>query len=483
MVIILGENLNKRSRFISVRWKLVSTYLLLVIITLGIINIFVSSTLLDTYIREKEIDILTKANIISKRMGYFFTIDPELKLDTILNNIVSSYSKEIDSRVLVVNKDGLVISDSNNSLNDQKLTHKEVKKALQGISNSNIYKFRYIGHVMYVAVPIVYEGDILGSVFISTSLNEIYEAVNKIEGNLRIISISSILLIAVISYIFANIFFKPIEKFTKVINKMAKGDLGCKVNLNTNDEFKQMANAFNIMSTKLNEVDMQRKNFVANVSHELRTPIASIKLLAESLLHQNEENVMIYREFLKDIDSEMDRLNNIINDLLVLVDLDKKKLNLNYTITYVNFLIEKIVSRLKPLADRKNIELTFEQKEKIQIKIDKDKIQQAIINIIDNAIKYTPEGGKVKVSLYSESKYVVIKIQDNGVGIPKESLPYIFDRFYRVDKARARRTGGTGLGLSIAHQIVSFHQGVIEVESEVNKGSAFYIKIPYDVNL
>ncbi|EOC99796.1 Sensory transduction histidine kinase [Caldisalinibacter kiritimatiensis] len=410
-------------------------------------------------------------------------IDPSFNLGKFLNTTIKSYSEDINSRILILDDDSIVKSDSNDKFTDKILRHVEITNALKGISHSSIHNFEELGYVLYIAVPIKYEGKVIGATFISSSLNDIYDTVGEITDKLRIISMASIFLIAILSFAFANFLSKPIEEFTRAIKKMAKGKLGCKVEIKTNDEFKHLANAFNIMSTKLNEVDIQRKDFVANVSHELRTPLSSIKLLSESLLHQQEEDVNIYREFLKDIDSEIDRLNKIIDDLLVLVDLDKEKLSLNYQTTYINFLLEKIISRLLPLAEKKHIDLKVDFKEKLQIKVDKDKIQQAIINIVHNAIKYTPEGGVVEVSLYSEGEYIVVKVKDNGVGIPKESLPHIFDRFYRVDKARARSTGGTGLGLSIAYQIITLHQGTIEVESEVNKGSTFYIKIPYSSGL
>lgn len=481
MVTILKASPNK-NRFISVRWKLVSTYLLLIIIFLIIIDVFVSETLLDLYIEERRADIMASANIISRRVGFFLSIEESLLLERQFYKTIEGYSSEINSRIIIVDKTGKVRSDSNNILTNEVLTHQEIQEALNGANSSNTYNFKEYGHVMYLAVPIELDGEVGGATFISTSLNGIYNTVSHIRKNLRIISLASIVLIAIVSYIFASFISQPIEKFTKAIKKMAQGNLGHKVDINTNDEFKQLANAFNIMSTKLNHVDKQRKDFVANVSHELRTPLSSIKLLASSLLHQDEGDIAIYKEFLKDIDLEVDRLNNIINDLLTLVDIDKEKLNLKYKTTYLNFLLEKIVSRLKPLADEKSIELKLHTKQKIQSKIDADKIQQAVINIIHNAIKYTPKGGKVGVFLYKEGGIIIIKIKDNGIGIPKENLPHIFERFYRVDKARARSTGGTGLGLSIAHQIVTLHQGTIEVHSEVNKGSTFYIKIPYYVD-
>ncbi|MGF7056468.1 ATP-binding protein [Brassicibacter mesophilus] len=398
-----------------------------------------------------------------------------------MNLIVENYSKEINSRIIVVNDNGIVKGDSNKEFIGESFKHDEIKDALRGITASNVYFFKEYGHVLYISVPVMIQNDVIGAILISVPIDDIYETVRHINKQLIIISLASILIIAIFSFIFSGVVFRPIDRFTKAIIKMSQGDLKQKININTNDEFKKMGDAFNTMILKLDQVDNQRKDFVANVSHELRTPLSSIKLLSESLIHQNESNILIYKEFLNDISAEVDRLNNIIEELLILVDLDKEKLHVNYKITYINFLLEKIINRMKPLAQQKKIDLILDLNEKIQIKVDTEKIQQAVINIIHNAIKYTPENGEVNVSLYHKGRYVVIEVRDNGIGIPKESISHIFDRFYRVDKARTRNTGGTGLGLSIAHQIISLHQGVIEVESELGKGSIFYIKIPYDI--
>ncbi|SHH50150.1 HAMP domain-containing protein [Caloranaerobacter azorensis DSM 13643] len=455
----------------------------MVLISQIIIGIFISQNILNTYIQEKRQEILTKSNILSNRIKFYLTNNEILVLDSLLKTLVENYSKEIKARIIIVDKNNIVKSDSNNEFEGSKLYHLEIQKALAGISNSNVYNFKEYGHVMYVAVPIILDDEVVGATFTSVSLNDIYNVVDRINNKIRLISLVSTVLIALMSFIFADFITKPISEMTKAITKMAQGNLGLKVEIKTNDEFKQLANAFNVMSTKLSQVDKQRKDFVANVSHELRTPLSSIKLLSESLLHQEKVDALVYKEFLQDIDSEIDRLNNIIDDLLILVDLDKEKLTLDFKTTYINFLLEKIIARLKPLAENKKISLDYIEREKIQIKVDANKIQQAVINIIHNAIKYTPEGGRVEVKLYTERDYVVIRVKDNGIGIPKESLPQIFDRFYRVDKARSRSTGGTGLGLSIAYQIVSLHQGTIDVESELGKGSTFYIKIPIDLNL
>lgn len=391
---------------------------------------------------------------------------------------INEYSKEINGRIIIVDKNNIVKGDSNNLFIGDTFKHDEIQKALNGENSRRVYNFRDTGRVMYVSVPVILNDEIVGATLISVSIDNIYLEVKHISRKVALISGISMLVTAIIAFFFSDAIFKPLGQLKNAINKVAQGHLEEKVNIDSNDEFKEVAEAFNIMILKLDQVDTQRKDFVANVSHELRTPLTSIKILSESLISGEDFNVDVYKEFLTDIDSEVDRLNNIITDLLTLVDLDKEKLTLDLKITYMNFLLERIYLRLKPLAEKKSIDLELVLNEKIQLKVDNEKIQQAIINIIDNAIKYTQTGGKVKLKLYNEGKYAIIEIKDNGIGIPEENIQNIFERFYRVDKARSRDTGGTGLGLSIAWQIVLLHQGTIEVESKVGVGSTFYIKLP-----
>lgn len=477
MVIILRISPKKIKRSNSLRWKLNSTYLLLVIITLLLINVLVINIIFKRNINNRKIETLANANIISNRIKKPLLRNLNYVNIQLLDKTIKNFSRDIGSRVLIMDDEKTVIVDSSDILNNRIMLNQEISSALKGKSTITYYEFENIGNVMYASVPIIDNGVIVGVSFISTSIDDIYLEIDNISKNILIISILCIIFTTIIGNTLANSFTKSIGEFTDAINRMVLGNLNQKIEINTNDEFEKLANSFNIMSTKINQIDVERKNFVANVSHELRTPISSMKLLSESLLLQNESNIEMYKEFLRDINSEASRLNNIITELLLLVSLDKEKLTLNYKITYVNLLLDKIIYRLKPLALKKSIELCYKSEGKFQFSFDVDKIQQAIINILHNAIKYTPENGKVNVHLYSENKDMVIKISDTGIGIPKEHLPFIFDRFYRVDKARARGTGGTGLGLSISAQIVNLHQGIIDVESEVGKGTSFYIKL------
>lgn len=456
--------------------------MLLLIIALLIINLFVYETIKNNYIAEKETSFLTQASILSNRIKLAIDDSNNEFNQLQLNAMMEEVSRLIEGRVLVVNRRANAIYDSFHDLKNTRVEIYEVDRALKGESMTNIYDLNEYGKTMYVSVPLIYTDQILGVVFLSMSLEETYLRINNIKNFLITVSILTLFIITVISLLFANLISEPIKQLTEAMQRTAHGKMNEKVSIEGNDEITQLSKAYNFMSTKLSHIEKQRQDFVANVSHELKTPLSSMKLLSESLLTQPSSEVEIYREFLTDIDSEIDRLNKIIESLLAMVDLNEEKLKLDYQITYVNYLVEKVVGTVKPLADKKGIKLFINQWERIQIYLDAGKVYQALLNIIHNAIKYTDEGGRITINIYREGKYVVIKVMDNGIGIPETSLPYIFERFYRVDSARSRKTGGTGLGLSISHQIISLHQGMIEVESQVNEGTTFYIKLPMEAN-
>lgn len=473
-----GTNINENNKFISIRWKLVATYLLLILFFIGILNVFIMSTLENTYEGNKKVELLSEANIISNSVKYFIDVPEKDYSFALMSNQVTSYGESLNSRVLILNRKGRVLRDSNRLLEQKLLKHDEIKLALEGSTTVTTHAFKDIGKVMYLAVPIRLDNKVIGVTFISTSLNDIQKNIDQVKKLMNIISLIGIVFISVIGFGLADYFSIPINHMIVAIDKMSQGDFSQKITLKTNDEFKLLGSAFNSMATKLGEVDSQRKDFVANVSHELRTPLSSIKLLSNALIQDENADMGLYREFLTDIDGEIERLNNIITDLLLLVDLDQKKLDIKLKPTYLNFLVGKIIKRLKPLAEEKNMKLTFIEKDKLQLQLDSDKIQQAIINILHNAIKYTQEEGSIVVELYNDNDYACIKIQDNGSGIEEKQLESIFERFYRVDRARSRKTGGTGLGLSISKQIINLHQGEIKVESVLEKGTTFYILLP-----
>jgi signal transduction histidine kinase len=457
---------------------MLSTYLLLILVLFFLLTTLIPQYIVDWQIEYRKNNLQTAGNEIGKRIDYYLGFYDSTIYITYIDNVTRQYAGSLDSRVMIFDENGKIISDSNNQFKQQVLDLPQIREALIGNSTWNNYFFNDIGNVLYLAVPVSYDGNISGGVLIANSINDLYDNVDVINNTIKTIIFIAGVLITVGVAIISNHFLKPINKFYPVINKLAKGDFGDRVDVQSNDEFRMLADSFNSMSIKLDEVEQQREDFVGNVSHELKTPLSSIKLLSESLLTQEKVEEKVYKEFLTDINNEVDRLNSIVTELLSLVDLNKKHLVLEYEMTNLNLNIDKILDQLKPFADQKNIRIVFEEFDNIQMRIDKNKMKQAIINIVHNAIVYTPEFGVVTVRLYKEKDQVVLEIEDTGYGIPKENIESIFDRFYRVDKARARNTGGTGLGLSISKQIINLHHGSITVSSVLGVGSTFYIRLP-----
>ena len=217
---------------------------------------------------------------------------------------------------------------------------------------------------------------------------------------------------------------------------------------------------------------------MSNVSHELKTPITSMKVLADSLLAQDNVPVELYKEFMGDIAEEIDRENKIISDLLSLVKMDRKSSDVNIRETNINQLIELILKRLRPIAAQRKIELVLESFKPIIAEVDETKLTLALSNLIENGIKYNNAEGWVHVSLNVDSKYFFVKVEDSGMGIPEEDQEHIFERFYRVDKSHSREIGGTGLGLAITRSAVLMHHGAIKVYSKEGEGTTFTVRIP-----
>ena len=243
-------------------------------------------------------------------------------------------------------------------------------------------------------------------------------------------------------------------------------------------EFYSLSSSFNGIIDRYKELENSRQQFVSNVSHELKTPITSMKILADSLILQEDVPKELYAEFMEDIAHEIDRENQIISDLLDLVKMDKTQSDLNITVVNINELLEMILKRISPIAEKRDIELHLETMRQVTAEVDEGKLSLACTNLIENAVKYNRDGGRVDVSLNADHKFFYIRVRDTGVGIPEDCQGKIFERFYRVDKARSRETGGTGLGLAITRSVILLHKGSIRVHSKEGEGSTFIVRIP-----
>ncbi|MFF2483962.1 two-component system histidine kinase PnpS [Paenibacillus sp. NPDC058071] len=231
--------------------------------------------------------------------------------------------------------------------------------------------------------------------------------------------------------------------------------------------------------TAIRRLERMRSEFVANVSHELKTPVAAVKGFAETLLGGGVKDEETARSFLQIIFDESERLNRLIGDILELSKIESRRVPLYFSPVEVDAFIAKIVTMMEPEAQKKSIRLEVQLENGLYVEADEDRLGQIVINLLANGINYTPEGGKVSLVVWAiDDDRIGVKISDTGIGIPKKDVPRIFERFYRVDKARSRSSGGTGLGLSIVKHLVELHKGTITVSSTVGVGSTFVIELP-----
>ncbi len=298
----------------------------------------------------------------------------------------------------------------------------------------------------------------------------------EISGNLLMLAIS--VLVLLLGFVLSKSLVKPFGRVSKAIEELTDGYLDEEISVPDYTETQVLSSVFNKMLKRMKVLDDSRQEFVANVSHELKTPMTSINVLADSLVGQENVPVELYQEFMQDITVEIDRENKIITDLLSLVKMDKKASELNIEKVNINELMESILKRLKPIADKKKVELVLETYRPIVAEVDAVKLSLALSNLVENGIKYNVEDGWVHVTLNADHKYFYVSVADSGVGIPEESIDRIFERFYRVDKSHSREIGGTGLGLAITRNAIAMHRGAVKVKSEEQKGTTFSVRVP-----
>lgn len=391
-------------------------------------------------------------------------------------------ARAMDGRVLVVDPYGAVLTDTEALLNGTRMNQSEVAAALtQRDSASGYYALNLAGEKSLTglyACPVVEGEQVLGAVVLVTMAQDMYDSLSSLQLRMLIYVGLLAVLVFVLSMSVTHLMFKPINEMNEVIAQMTRGDLSVRVKAKGRNEFARMAQAFNMMCERLESLDHSRSQFVSNASHELKTPLSTMKILIETMLYQEPLDEGMAKEFLGDINKEIDRLSSIIGDLLTLVKMDDNEMKLSRENVSLNALLEDNVRRLQPLAREKGIEMSLSAREPVSVPGDPNRLTQVFYNLIDNAVKYTPRGGRVRVELGRRDKKAFVKVSDTGIGIPKADQMHVFDRFYRVDKARSRETGGTGLGLSIVKQIVLLHGGTVSLVSEEDKGSAFTVELP-----
>jgi len=413
----------------------------------------------------------------------------DVSIDTV-NAELEQLSEIYDGRILIVNSDYRVIKDTYDLSVGKYMISEEI---VQSFGKESVSQYDDKDNYIEVTTPLIeqtvvrnsednkeeHRERVVGVMLTSVSTEEIAETIAILWKRANIISVIITILIVVVAYVMSRRVVRPFNSMSNAIDAIQEGFDYSEIVVAGYAETENVVTAFNHLLGRMKALDDSRQEFVSNVSHELKTPITSVKVLADSLISQGDDvPAEMYREFMEDIVHEIDRENDIINDLLALVRMDKKGATLNLEACDIEELIASIVKRLEPLATDANVNLVFEVVRDVIAEVDKTKLSLAITNLIENGIKYNLPGGNVNVKLDAEPMMFVLEVSDNGMGIPEESLPHIFERFYRVDKSHSREIGGNGLGLSITKNVVAMHKGAIKVDSTPGEGTTFVVKIP-----
>lgn len=385
-------------------------------------------------------------------------------------------------RIMLVNGSLVVVKDTAGRQEGKTLISEEAVLAMRGERKTY---YREEEAVAEVVLPVVLgaspdsEGQVIGLMILEGSLGDIVEEQKMFQKNTTGLIIGAVFILLVVALGISGGMTKSLRTLAGRIEHVTESYDDTQITeAGEYAEVEQISDAVRRMMERMAATEKSRQEFVSNVSHELKTPLTAIKVLSDSLVLEPDVPIEMYREFITDINSEIDREAKIVNDLLSLVKLDKTSGELNIAEININELLETILKRLKPLALKRGIEMVFESYRTVFAEVDEVKISLVFTNLIENAIKYNRDGGRVMVSLNADHKYFYVKIEDTGIGIPEEEQGLVFDRFYRVDKARSRETGGTGLGLSITKSAVQMHKGSVKVQSIPGVGSIFTVRIP-----
>ena len=400
----------------------------------------------------------------------------EVLNSSVVKNVIGQMESLRVTRLIVTDQNGTAIYDS--SPLSQTGKYILLPEVVQALDNNDVFSWEYHDGAMQsrAATPILSYDTIVGCVYMMEHDSAQGALIQTLQKNTLYISLILEVCVTIFAIFFSNYFTKRLRKIMVSMRIIREGDYSHKVKMGGNDELTILGDEFNDLVARLQISEQKRRNFVSDASHELKTPLASIKLLSDSIL-QNEMDPVTVKEFVGDIGNEADRLNRMTQKLLSLSRIESQQ-DSDCEIVYISPTVDRVIRMLTGIANENKITLETKIIQDCSILIIEDDLYQIIFNLVENGIKYNVPGGQLMVSIDRQEDNAVIRVQDTGVGIPEDSVGHVFERFYRVDKARARKTGGSGLGLSIVRNMVERNGGQIKVESKVGEGSVFTLLFP-----
>ena len=442
-----------------------------------LISISMKTVLLQLMLNQRYSDCETLLQENANNLEYLINdINSETEGTSKTFHGMNTLAYSLSASVMIVDTDYRVAYDSFRLLKDTYIMNNDIYEIMKGDRDERLVREQ--SYIEYMFPVVNREGYIDDVAVIAVSLESMENERGYLSYRANILICIFMVIGVLTAFFISYMAVRDTRKIKSQLVNMKDGFLGQISSDGLWREAGSVVDNMNGIFAKSQLLEESRQEFVSNVSHELKTPITSMKVLSESILMQDNVPVEMYREFMNDIVLEIDREAQIISDLLTLVKTDKGSDSLNIERVDINELMEVILKRLTPLAEKRSIEITFESFREVEADIDKVKFTLAISNLIENGIKYNVDGGWIRVSLNADHKNLYIKVADSGVGIPEDCVEHIFERFYRVDKARSRDTGGTGLGLAISKNIIVMHKGIINVYSEPGKGTTFTVRVP-----
>ncbi|MBN2462116.1 MAG: HAMP domain-containing protein [Dehalococcoidia bacterium] len=584
--------------FHSIQWRITIPFVLIVLVSMGVLGLYLVDFVRGTQINNLRLQLEEEAKLVAQASLPGFLAADRNELDT----LAKTAGGQINTRVTIMAKDGTVLGDSDHdpkTMENHAIRPEVVGALASGVGASTRYSTTLEQQMLYVAVPITVDGQVVGIARVALPLAEVEKSVNILIASVVLSMAIATLLVILAAAIITRRATQPIKQLTQAAGRIAAGELEQKIPVLINDESGKLAEAFNEMSsslkalvadisdeksklanilsniadgviitddegrlllanqaaermfdfeekkaigkhlietvrdyeidrtlkscletakehtaqlefgpgkrflrviavplmtdgltgslllfqdlTELKSLQTMRRELVGNISHELRTPLAGIKAIVETLQDGAVSDKKVARDFLVKIDSEIDRMMQMVMELTELSRIESGRGDLKPEMVNLNSLVEEVIARFKPQAERKSVALSTDLFTGLpRIQADKDRIYQVITNLVHNAIKFTSQNGKVNISTELSENSVLVKVSDTGVGISREDLPRVFERFYKADKARVGE--GAGLGLAIAKHVVQAHGGNIWVESKEGKGSTFFFDLPFQTN-
>lgn len=445
-------------------------YMVITFVVLLFLNIYCSEISQTLFNKSKETSMIEKCQLAADEIASLEVIN----MSTVSGAVEEMVSLKV-TRLIITDHAAKVLYDSLNAEPDHYAIFPEIICAIDG--NDVFYSQYQNGAIQsHAATPIVAYGTTLGCVYMMEYDTTQGSLIKSLQNTVLRITLILGIVVILFSLVFSKSYSKRIRQIMTSMRIIQKGDYSHKLKLGGHDELAFLGDEFNDLTERLQTSEQKRSRFVSDASHELKTPLASIKLLTDSIL-QNDMDMETVREFVGDIGNEADRLTRTTSKLLSLTKVDGQIAE-DCEIIKMAPTVDRVVRMLSAIARQNNITIETDLEQDSPILILEDDLYQIAFNLVENGIKYNLPGGKLDVRLMRQDDNAILRVSDTGMGIPDDALTHIFERFYRVDKARSRATGGSGLGLAIVRAIVQRNRGEVTVETELGKGSVFTVSFP-----